>query len=62
MNLLGALMPTTRPVDLLDPVSNITAQVATAAAVKTLRVEADMSREAVRLLDPNAGRHLNRSA
>lgn len=47
---------------MLDSVTSVTQQIATAAAVKTLRAEADMGREVLRLLDPNVGRHVNRSA
>lgn len=46
----------------VDPGNNVRAQVAVAAAVKTLNVQAQVGAELVALLDPNAGKHVNRGA
>lgn len=62
MNMLSVLAPTSKPVDPFDPGGNIVQEVAARAAIKTMRVEAEMSRELVRLLDPMAGTRLNRQA
>ena len=62
MNLLSVLAPTSKPVDPFDVGGNIVTQVATAAAIKTLQVQADMSKEVLRLLDPSIGTRLNRRA
>ncbi len=59
MNLLGALAPTTIPV---DPVEGIAGRVAFTAAVKAVKVGQEMAREVVQLLDPAVGRNLNTSA
>lgn len=59
MNILSALAPTTIPV---DPVEGIQGQVAFAAAVKAVKVQQEMAKSVVQLLDPNIGRNLNVSA
>lgn len=59
VNLLSALAPTTISV---DPVEGIQGRVAFTAAVKAVKVENEMAKEVVRLLDPDVGRHVNRSA
>jgi hypothetical protein len=59
MNLLTALAPTSVPV---DPVEGIQGQVAFAAAVKAVKVENEMAKETLRLLDPAVGHKLDRSA
>lgn len=59
MNLLSALAPTTVPV---DPVEGIQGHVAFTAAVKAVKVENEMAKDVVRLLDPNVGRRVNVSA
>ncbi|MEO8539807.1 MAG: hypothetical protein ABI577_08720 [bacterium] len=59
MNLLSALAPTSVPV---DPVEGIQGHVAFSAAVKVVKVENEMAKEVVRLLDPGVGRRLNVSA
>lgn len=59
MNLLSALAPTTIPV---DPVEGIQGRVAFSAAVKAVKVENEMAKEVVRLLDPGVGRRINASA
>ncbi len=46
----------------VDPGNSVRAQVAVAAAVKTLNVQAQVGAELVALLDPNAGKKLDRSA
>jgi len=59
VNLLSALAPTTIPV---DPVEGIQGRVAFSAAVKAVKVENEMAKEVVRLLDPGVGRRINASA
>lgn len=59
MNLLCALAPTTIPV---DPVEGIQGRVAFSAAVKAVKVENEMAKEVVRLLEPGVGRRINASA
>ncbi len=59
MNLLSALAPTTIPV---DPVEGIQGRVAFSAAVKAVKVENEMAKEVVRLLEPGVGRRINASA
>lgn len=59
MNLLSALAPTSIPV---DPVEGIQGRVAFSAAVKAVKVENEMAKEVVRLLDPGVGRRINASA
>ncbi len=59
VNLLSALAPTSISV---DPVEGIQGRVAFTAAVKAVKVENEMAKEVVRLLDPDVGRHVNRSA
>jgi len=62
MNMLSVLAPTSKPVDPFDVGGNIVQDVAARAAIKTLRVEAEMSRELLGLLDPMAGTRLDRRA
>jgi len=62
MNLLSVLAPTSKPVDPFDVGVNIVTQVATAAAIKTLQLQAEMSKDVMRLLDPSVGTRLNRHA
>jgi hypothetical protein len=57
---LSALTDST--IDPLDVTSLVQARVAQAAAMKVLKVQADMSRDVLRLLDPAAGTRINRSA
>lgn len=59
MNLLQALAPTTIPV---DPIEGIQGRVAVTAAVKAVKVENEMAKEVVQLLDPSVGRRLNARA
>ncbi len=59
MNLLSVLAPTSRPADPFDVGSTVADQVATAAAIKAIKVQTDMSKDVLRLLDPNAGTRLN---
>jgi len=59
VNLLSALAPTSIPV---DPVEGIQGRVAFSAAVKAVKVENEMAKEVVRLLDPGVGRRINASA
>ena len=59
MNLLSALAPTPVPV---DPVEGLQGRVAFTAPVKALKVENEMAKEAVKLLDPSVGRRINVSA
>lgn len=59
MNLLSALAPTSIPV---DPVEGIQGRVAFSAAVKAVKVENEMAKEVVRLLEPGVGRRINASA
>lgn len=59
MNLLSALAPTSIPV---DPVEGIQGRVAFSAAVKAVKVQNEMTREVVRLIEPHVGRHLDVSA
>ena len=59
MNLLQALAPTTIAV---DPVEGIQGHVAFTAAVKAVKVQNEMAKEVVHLLDPSVGRHLNARA
>lgn len=59
MNLLSALAPTSVSV---DPIEGIQGHVAFTAAVKAVKVENEMAKEVVRLLDPGVGRRLNASA
>ena len=59
MNLLSALAPTSVPT---DPVEGIAGRVTFTAAVKAVRAAAEAQAELVRLLDPNVGKHLDRSA
>ncbi len=59
VNLLSALAPTTIPV---DPVEGIQGRVAFSAAVKAVKVENEMAKEVVRLLEPGVGRRINASA
>lgn len=59
MNLLSALAPTSVSV---DPIEGIQGRVAFTAAVKAVKVENDMAKEAVKILDPNIGRRINASA
>lgn len=59
MNLLQALAPTSIPV---DPVEGIQGQVAFTAAVKAVKVQNEMAKEVLQLLDPSVGRNLNVSA
>lgn len=59
MNLLSALAPTSVPA---DPVEGIAGRVAFQAAVRAVKAAAEMQEEVVRLLDPNVGRLLDRSA
>ena len=56
MNLLSALVPTTVSV---DPVEGIKGSVAFSAAVKAVKVQNEMAKEVVQLLDPAIGRNLN---
>ena len=60
--MLSILAPTSKPVDPFDIGGNIVQEVATRAAVKTMKVQAELSRELVGLLDPQAGTRLNRQA
>ncbi len=62
VNLLSVLAPTSKLPDPFDIGGNLVQQVATRAAIKTMKVEAEMSRELLGLLDPNAGTRLNRRA
>jgi hypothetical protein len=62
MNMLSVLAPTSRPIEPLDPVTNVETEVAVRAAVKVLQVQRDAGKEIVRLLDSNVGTRLNRSA
>ena len=59
VNLRSAVAPTTIPV---DPVEGIQGRVAFSAAVKAVKVENEMAKEVVRLLDPGVGRRINASA
>ncbi len=59
MNLLQALAPTTVSV---DPIEGIQGQVAFTAAVKAVKVQTEMAKSVVQLLDPNVGRRLDASA
>ncbi len=59
VNLLSALAPTSVSV---DPVEGIQGRVAFSAAVKAVKAENEMAKEAVKLLDPNLGRRINASA
>ncbi len=59
MNLLSALAPTTVPV---DPIEGIQGRVALSAAVKAVKVQNEMAKEVLRLLEPGVGRNLNVSA
>lgn len=59
MNLLQALAPTTIAV---DPVEGIQGRVALGAAVKAVKVQNEMAKEVVQLLDPGVGRQLDVSA
>ncbi|GIW17528.1 MAG: hypothetical protein WHT63_05065 [Tepidiforma sp.] len=59
MNLLSAIAPTSVPA---DPVEGIAGRVAFTAAVKAVKAAAEVQAELVRLLDPNVGKHLDRSA
>lgn len=59
MNLLSALAPTTIPV---DPVEGIQGRVAFTAAVKAVKVQNEMAKEVVRLIEPHVGRNLDVSA
>lgn len=58
MNLLSAIAPTSVSV---DPIEGTQGRVAFVAAVKAVKVQNEMAREIVRLLDPGVGRHLNAS-
>jgi len=60
--MLSSLAPTSKPVDPFDVGTNITEQIATAAAIKVLRVQNDMSKDVLRLLDPSVGTRLNARA
>ncbi len=59
MNLLQALAPTTIPV---DPIEGIQGHVAFTAAVKAVKVQNEMAKEVLTLLDPAVGKNLNASA
>jgi len=59
MNLLQALAPTTVSV---DPIEGIQGRVAFTAAVKAVKVQTEMAKSVVQLLDPNVGRRLDASA
>lgn len=59
MNLLQALAPTTVSV---DPIQGIQGRVAFTAAVKAVKVQTEMAKSVVQLLDPNVGRRLDASA
>ncbi len=59
MNLLSTIAPTSV---LADPVEGIAGRVAFTAAVKAVKAATEMHAELVRLLDPNVGKHLDRSA
>ncbi len=59
MNLLQALAPTTVSV---DPIEGIQGRVAVTAAVKAVKVQTEMAKSVVQLLDPNVGRRLDASA
>ncbi|GIW12631.1 MAG: hypothetical protein KatS3mg062_0070 [Tepidiforma sp.] len=59
MNLLSAIAPTSIPA---DPVEGIAGRVAFQAAVRAVKAAAETQAELVRLLDPNVGRNLDRSA
>ena len=59
VNLLSALAPTSVSV---DPIEGIQGRVAFSAAVKAVKVQQEMAREVVQLLDPNVGRNVNASA
>ena len=59
MNLLSALAPTTVSV---DPIEGIQGNVAFTAAVKAVKVQHEMAKTVVQLLDPGVGRNLNVSA
>lgn len=57
------IQPVTLPeISGVDPGERVQAMVAVAAAVKTLRVQAEMAKAVVALLDPNLGRNLDRAA
>jgi hypothetical protein len=62
MNMLGALAPTSVPIDPLEPGDSVQAQVALLAQVKVLHAQRAMGAELVALLDPNVGRNLNARA
>lgn len=62
MNLLSVLAPASKPVDPFDVGGNVVTQAATAAAIKTLQLQAGMSKDVLRLLDPSLGTRLNRHA
>lgn len=59
MNLLQALAPTTVSV---DPIEGIQGRVAFTAAVKAVKVQTEMAKSVVQLLDPNVGRRLDARA
>ncbi len=59
MNLLSLIAPTSVPT---DPVEGIAGRVAFAAQVRATKAAIETQQEVVRLLDPNVGRHLDRSA
>jgi hypothetical protein len=50
------------PADPHDLTSLVQARVAQEAVIKVLKVQAEMSKDILRLLDPAAGTRLNRSA
>lgn len=59
MNLLSQLAPTSVPT---DPVEGIAGRIAFAAQVQAVKAAEQAQAEVIRLLDPNVGRNIDRSA
>lgn len=62
MNMLSALAPASVPIDPLEPLTSVKAQMGIAVAAKVLDAQRAAGEDVLRLLDPQVGQKLDRSA
>ncbi|MCC7366198.1 MAG: putative motility protein [Dehalococcoidia bacterium] len=62
MNMLGAIAPTSVPIDPLQPANPVQQQAQIAVAAKVLDAQRAAGEQVMQLLDPNVGKHLDQRA